>query len=147
MLKSIVTSVLILTFSMAVTACRSGSEYGVLVAKFDDGAQLFKAKIFLPAVEDRYQFNFELRQGKLVCSLTGQRKEKELVVADRCEGIKGEGKISCNDGYAQRLRWLQTSCLGGHGRSIGKKGRHFYFGFDHNKERALDQLAKAQQAN
>jgi len=129
------------------TACRRGEEYGFLVAKFDDERQLFKTKIFLPTAEDNYRFNFELRQADLVCSLTGQFAGKELPDSDRCEGIGGDGKITCNDGRTRKLRWLMTSCLAGHGRSIGKKGRHFYFGFDRNKDRALDQLAKAQRAN
>ncbi|MBS1229370.1 MAG: hypothetical protein H6R17_2647 [Proteobacteria bacterium] len=129
------------------TACRRGDEYGVLVAKFDDDGPLFKTKIFLPAAEDNYRFNFELRQGNTVCSLTGQLGGKELPDAENCGGIRGDGKISCNDDRSRRLRWSMTSCSAGHGRSVGKKGRHFYFGFDHNKDRALDQLAKAQRTN
>jgi hypothetical protein len=133
-------------FLSITTACRRDNEYGVLVAKFDDDSQLFKAKIFLPTSEDNYRFNFELRQGDAECSLTGQLRGKDLPVQALCEGTEGDGKITCNDGRSQRLRWLMTSCLGGHGRSVGKKGGHFFFGFDRNKERALDQLAKAQRA-
>ena len=132
---------------LITTACRRGDEYGVLVAKFDDDGQLFKAKIFLPTAEDNYRFNFALRQGDAVCSLTGQPSGKQLPDSDSCEGIEGDGKITCNDGRTARLRWLMTSCLAGHGRSIEKKGRHFFFGFDRNKDRALDQLASAQRTN
>lgn len=146
-LSPLITAGLICLLLSITAACRRDSEYGVLVAKFDDDSQLFKAKIFLPKVEDNYQFNFELRQGDTVCSLTGQLSGKDLPDQDRCEGIKGDGKIVCNDGRSQRMRWLLTSCLGGHGRSVGKKARRFFFGFDRNKERALDQLAKAQRAN
>ena len=129
------------------TACRRGDDYGVLVAKFDDDGRLFKTKIFLPAAEDNYRFNFELRHGDTVCSLTGQLGSKELIDSESCEGIGGNGKITCNDDRSRKLRWSMTSCSAGNGRSIGKKGRHFYFGFDRNKDRALDQLAKAQRAN
>jgi len=129
------------------TACHRDNKYGVLVAKFDDEGQLFKAKILLPTADDNYRFNFELRQGNVKCSLTGQITEREFPDSDSCEGIKGDGKFTCNNGSTQRIRWLQTSCIGGHGRSIGGKGENFFFGFDHNKDRALDQLAKAQRAN
>jgi len=142
----ITAGLLCLTLSIA-TACRRGNEYGVLVAKFDDEAQLFKAKIFLPTAKDKYQFNFELRQGHVVCSLTGQLTEKEFPDSDSCEGIKGDGKITCNNGRTQRMRWLLTSCLSGYGQSVGNMGLNFFFGFDHNKDRALDQLAKVQRAN
>ncbi|MBL8414283.1 MAG: hypothetical protein JNM42_07590 [Propionivibrio sp.] len=117
------------------------------MAKFDDEGQLFKTKILLPTAEDNYRFNFELRQGNVVCSLTGELHEKEAPLADNCDGMKGDGRITCNDGRTRRLRWLLTSCIGGHGRSIAGKGENFFFGFDHNKDRALDQLAKAQRAN
>ena len=146
-LSPLVTVGLICLLLSITAACRRDSEYGVLVAKFDDDSQLFKAKIFLPKAEDNYQFNFELRQGNKVCSLTGQLKGKELPDQDSCEGIKGDGKIACNDNRSLRMRWVLTSCLGGHGRSVGKNGLRFFFGFDRNKERALDQLAKAQRAN
>lgn len=137
---------LICLLLLITAACRRDSDYGVLVAKFDDDSQLFKAKIFLPKAEDNYKFNFELRQGDTVCALTGQLVGKELPDQDNCEGVKGDGKIACNDDRSLRMRWVLSSCLGGHGRSVGKKGRRFFFGFDRNKERALDQLAKAQRA-
>ena len=143
-LSSLATAGVICLLLSITAACRRDSEYGILVAKFDDDSQLFKAKIFLPKSEDNYRFNFELRQGDTACSLTGQLAGKEIPPPDDCEGIKGDGKIACNDDRSLRTRWVITSCLGGHGRSVGKKGRRFYFGFDRNKERALDQLAKAQ---
>lgn len=132
---------------LIVSACNPDKRNGVFVAEFANESNLliFKPNITLPSPEDDYRFNYELRKGATVCTLTGELDIKEAPPDDECPGTKGRGKISCNDGKSMKLRWSLTSCRGGFGKSTSKGNTKLYFGFDRNKERALDQLNKAKQ--
>jgi len=145
-LKFIVTASICL-IALVTSACRSGNATGVLVGGFADEKPIFRTKIVLPSRDEEYQLRYELHQGNTVCLLTGKLPREELPTFNNCKGQTGTGRISCNDGRAMNLQWTLTSCEGGMGWSVETTGPSFFFGFEHDKERALDQLAQAMREN
>ena len=136
--------VLAISLPFVLGACRPEKGYGMLVADYSDGSTrtLFRTRVVLPRPEDSYRFNYELRSGEKICTLTGELNLKEIPANDECPGTKGRGKISCNDGKPMKIRWSMSSCQDGSGRSMGKGKAKFYFGYAHNKESAQDLLAR-----
>lgn len=90
-----------------------------------------------------YPLYIALRQDEGLCVLSGAIPEDDTLFFGRCENLSGTGNISCNNGRSAQVQWTLTSCQGGYGRSIRKYGPDFFFGFDQNKEKAIEQLRKA----
>jgi len=140
-------SVFVLLLPLVVSACIPEKRNGVLVAKFssESPAFIFKPNILLPSPENGYRISYDFRKGEDICVLTGEPDNKEIPTEDNCPGMKGKGKLSCNNGKSMKLGWVLTSCIGGFGQSMGKGEPKFVFAFGHNKERALDQLIEGKQ--
>ena len=101
--------------------------------------------IVIPQPEGgEYQMYIPLHQGEGLCVLAGVIPEDDFAFFGRCENLSGTGSISCNNGRSAQVRWTLTSCQGGHGRSVGNFGPNFFFGFDQDKEKAIEQLRKAE---
>lgn len=143
MLKSLITTTLICSSSMITTACRTTDTRAVLVGQFAD-EELMVTPIVIPQpAGGEYQLYIALRQGDGLCVLSGAIPEDDALFFGHCENLSGAGNISCNNGRSAQVQWTLTSCQGGHGRSIRKYGPDFFFGFDQDKEKAIEQLRKA----
>jgi hypothetical protein len=144
MLKGILISALICSSALITTACRTGATQGVLVGGFAD-EELMVATIVIPLPEKgEYRIHFALHHGDRACLLTGRVFEKTGLFFDSCDGLSGTGKISCNDGRVQNLRWSMPSCRGGSGRSIEPASPDFFFGFGLDEDSARMQLKTVQ---
>lgn len=135
---------------VVLAACDQVPEKGVLVGQIGDSSPMYKTKIEFPTRAEHYQFSYELKNARTTCSLTGNLPSKQREAPETCEEVSGVGQVSCDNGYQRRIRWQLSSCRSGFGATIPSHRRHagptFSFGFSHNKERALDELAKAQRA-
>ena len=139
-------TVLICSFSLLTAACRTEETHAILVGRFADEETML-ASIVIPALEDgEYPMYFALAQGETLCVLAGSIPDDNALFFKRCEGLSGKGSISCNNGRSSDVSWTLSSCHGGHGRSIGNLGPGFSFGFEQDKEKAVRQLRKAEQA-
>ena len=147
MFKNTITTVAILSSALLTAGCRTEDAHGFLAGKFVDEEPMLASVVIPPAERGEYPMYFALHQGDRTCLLTGTNFEENFLFFSRCEGVSGTGRISCNDGRALNLQWTLTSCLGGYGRSIESEGPSFFFGFESNEEKALDQLKKAEQEN
>ena len=128
-----------------LAACGSNSGRATLVAELGDSRYPIKAKVDFPAAEDGFKFGYDLRQNDKTCVLTGHPDVRRgSSFPDDCEGIRGSGRLTCTDGADARIVWVMTSCRSGYGWTIRRGGTAFHFGFSHNKDRALDQLERAQ---
>ena len=138
-------AVIALTAALALAACGMNSGRAVLVAELGESRYPIKARVEFPAAEDGFKFGYDLRQGDKTCVLTGRPDERRGArFPDDCDGIKGSGRLTCTDGADARIAWIMTSCRSGYGWTIRRGGTSFRFGFSHNKDRALDQLERAQ---
>jgi hypothetical protein len=140
MLKNIV---LIFSSSLITAACVSEDVRGVLVGGFSDADPIVTA-IVIPASQDgEYHLHYGFRQEDRVCLLSGELPTASIPYFQSCAGLRGTGKISCNDGRALNLKWVLDSCQSGYGRSDGRADSRFTFGFGDSEERGRDQLEKA----
>jgi len=143
MLKKIVTNTLILSSSLIATGCVTEDARGVLVGGFS-AAMPTVTSIAIPASQDgEYHFHYGFRQEDSVCLLTGEIPTPRIPFFEPCDGLRGTGRVSCNDGRTLNLQWLLTSCQGGYGRSDEGAESGFFFGFGGSEEMARDQLRKA----
>ena len=147
MLKNVMTTALICSSSLIVTACSTEDVRGVLVGNFIDEETMVTSIVIPASRGGEYHMHFGLLQDKRVCLLSGDIPTAPLSFFQPCEGLSGPAKISCNDGRSLNLRWFLTSCQGGYGRSDERADSRFFFGFGDSEERARDQLDKARQAD
>ena len=146
MLKNFLTTALVCSSSLLISACRGDHTPAVLVTGFADEPPALTTVTLPPAEWGEYSMRFPLHHEDRVCLLTGRIPEiKIMLLFDACEGISGTGKISCNDGRVQDVEWSMSSCRAGHGRSIGAASPGFFFGFGLTEENALNQLKAARQ--
>ena len=146
MLKNVLTTALVCSSSLLISACRGDHTPAVLASGFADEPPAFAAVTLPPAEWGEYSMQFPLLRDDRVCLLTGRIPEiKIMLLFDACEGISGTGKISCNDGRVLDVQWSMASCRAGYGRSIGAASPAFFFGFGATEENALNQLKAAQQ--
>ena len=147
MLKKLLTTALVCSSPLLISACRSGNTPAVLVAGFGDEEPTLTTITIPPSEWGEYSLRFPVYHGDRVCLLTGRIPEKKIMLLfDACEGVSGTGKISCNDGHAEEVQWSMASCIGGHGRAIGPASPGFFFGFGATEEYALNQLRTARKA-
>lgn len=140
MLKNMITTALICSTPLLTTACRTEGARAVLVGRFT-GEEPMITSIAIPQPErGEYAMHFALHQGETLCVLAGSIPEDNVPFFERCEGLSGRGSISCNNGRFSDVTWTLTSCHGGYGRSVGSLGPGFSFGFDQDKEKAIEQL-------
>ena len=55
--------------TLLAAGCGRDGARGFLFARFADEGPIFRARIDPPSAEDKYLFNYELRQGDTVCRL------------------------------------------------------------------------------
>ena len=147
MLKKLLTTALVCSSSILVSACRNDQAPAILAAGFGDEDPALTTVSLPPAEWGEYSMQFPLLRNDRVCLLTGRIPDKKIMILfDACEGITGTGKISCNDGRVLDVQWSMASCRTGYGRSIGPASPGFFFGFGPNEENALSQLKAARQA-
>ena len=147
MLKRLLTTALVCSSPLLISACRSDNTPAVLVAGFGDEEPTLTTIAIPPSEWGEYSLRFPVYHGDRVCLLTGQIPEKKIMyLFDACEGVSGTGKISCNDGRAEDVQWSMASCIGGYGRTIGSASPGFFFGFGATEEYALNQLRTARNA-
>ena len=147
MLKNFLTTALVCSSSLLISACRSDYTPAVLVTEFADEPPSLTTVTLPPAEWGEYSMRFPLLYEDRVCLLTGRIPEiKIMLLFNACEGISGTGKISCNDGRVQDVEWSMASCRAGYGRSVGAASPGFFFGFGLTEENALGQLKAARQA-
>jgi len=143
MLRNIATTALLCSSSLITTACVTDDVRGILVGGFSD-TEPTVIPIVIPAPQDgEYHIHYGFTQEGRVCLLTGEIPTDRIAFFEPCEGLRGTGRISCNDGRMLNLRWVLTSCQGGYGRSDAHADSSFYFGFGESEEHARDQLSKA----
>lgn len=147
MLKSLITTTLICSSSLITTACRTAGAHAVLAGQFADEELVVTPIVIPPPEGGEYQMYISLRQGEGLCVLAGAIPEDDALFFSRCDNLSGTGRISCNNGRSAQVRWALTSCQSGHGRSIGKFGPDFFFGFDQDKEKAIEQLREAERVH
>lgn len=142
-LRKVVTTALILSSSLIATACVTENVRGVLVGGFSDTEPVVTS-IVIPASQDgEYDFHYGFRYQNSVCLLTGEIPTPMIPFIEPCDGLRGTGRVSCNDGRRLTLQWALTSCQGGYGRSDEGAESGFFFGFGSSEELARDQLRKA----
>lgn len=140
MLRSILTTALLCS---STTACVTEDVRGVLVGGFSDTEPIVTS-IVIPASQDgEYHIHYGFRQEGSVCLLTGEIPTDRIPLFQPCEGLRGTGRISCNDGRTQNLQWVLTSCKGGYGRSEERASSIFHFGFGDSEEHAREQMNEA----
>ena len=144
MLKNVLTTALICSSSLLISACRSGNTPAVLIAGFADEEPTLTTITIPPSEWGEYSLRFPVQHGDRVCLLTGRIPEKKfMLLFDSCAGVSGTGKISCNDGRVEDVQWSMASCIGGYGRSTDPASPGFFFGFGATEAYALNQLKTA----
>lgn len=147
MLKRVMIAALLVACSWITAACRTEAIHGVLVGGFVDEEPMSTTVLIHPSDEGAFPLHFELRQGDTICLLTGEIGPGIVPFFEICEGSKGSGNISCNDGRSANLQWSLSSCQGGNGRSVDDSDSRFLFGFEQTEEKAWDQLMAARHAS
>jgi len=127
-----------------VSAWQVESTHGVLVGEMTRGTKAvrFFTKIALPLREDDYRLFFEFKTDGDQCELAGELEIEELSSEMDCAGTKGKGTVSCANGSPLDVLWAMTSCTTGGGKSMGKESSALHFAYAHNKESAIDELAR-----